>query len=274
MTPKLRRDSLTRDIPYNEAEVCETGLRPLSRGLSILSAFTPWDEWLGNLELARRTGLPAPTANRLVKALVALEYLEYCRERRKYRLAPAVLSLGYSATTNNDTREISRYELQTFANDHRVFIAVCERSRLDAVIVEHCRSKLALLGLRVGEQVPLALSAAGWALLAALPKVEREYLMNHISRKHPDEWPMISRGIGHAISQIEKKGYCTFFGDWRREVISVATPMITPGGKYINSIVCSAKDRFLTMKRVTEEVGPALVQASGRIRDQLLAMAN
>ena len=60
---------------------------PLARALSILSAFTPQEPWLGNQEIALETGIPAPTVSRMLRSLVALGYLRHAPERRKYRLA-------------------------------------------------------------------------------------------------------------------------------------------------------------------------------------------
>ena len=47
----------------------------LSRGLSVLRAFRPSDDGLGNAEIAARTGLPKSTVSRLTYTLQALGYL-------------------------------------------------------------------------------------------------------------------------------------------------------------------------------------------------------
>lgn len=67
---------------------------PFARALALLGAFTPQDGWLGNRELAQRTGLPASTVARQAQSLVALRYLRHEPVERKYRLAAAVLALG------------------------------------------------------------------------------------------------------------------------------------------------------------------------------------
>lgn len=68
----------------------------VSRGLSILSAFSPRDVWLGNSEIAARTRLPKATVSRLTQTLSMLGYLHHSRRRKQYRLGVAVLTLGYA----------------------------------------------------------------------------------------------------------------------------------------------------------------------------------
>src|ERR1035437_5748479 len=68
--------------------------RVLARGLYILRAFTPRNEWLSNQEIAAKTSLPRPTVSRLTTNLTGLGYLSYSTASRKYRLGTSVLALG------------------------------------------------------------------------------------------------------------------------------------------------------------------------------------
>src|SRR4051794_31528785 len=70
--------------------------RSLERGIELLRAFRQGSELLGNGELAERTGLSKSTVSRLTQTLVGTGMLQLDRERRAYRLAPAVLSLGHA----------------------------------------------------------------------------------------------------------------------------------------------------------------------------------
>ena len=49
----------------------------LARGLELLRAFSFDDSFLGNQEIAARTGLPKPTISRLTHTLTKLGYLNY-----------------------------------------------------------------------------------------------------------------------------------------------------------------------------------------------------
>ena len=78
-----------------------TVVTPLVRALVLISAFAPHARWLGNGQLAHRTGLPPSTVTRIAQSLVQLGYLLYDGVERKYRLSPAVLGLGYAAAAQS-----------------------------------------------------------------------------------------------------------------------------------------------------------------------------
>lgn len=92
----------------------------VSRGLSILSAFSPRDVWLGNSEIAERTGLPKPTVSRLTETLMRLGYLHHSSRRRQYRLGVAVLTLGYAVLGDLDVRKVARPAMQALADLQRL----------------------------------------------------------------------------------------------------------------------------------------------------------
>ncbi|WP_322092185.1 helix-turn-helix domain-containing protein [Paraburkholderia bannensis] len=70
---------------------------PLARGLAILCVFGRGRAWLGNLDIALETGIPAPTVSRLIHSLLVLGYVQQDESTRMYALAPAALALGYAA---------------------------------------------------------------------------------------------------------------------------------------------------------------------------------
>ncbi|HSV79574.1 MAG TPA: helix-turn-helix domain-containing protein [Ramlibacter sp.] len=95
---------------------------PFARALALLEAWSPQDRWLGNSELSLRTGLPSSTVTRIVQSLVQLGYLHHDPSLRKYRLAAAVLALGYGATANSAVQRAARVHMQAFAasaNQHQ-----------------------------------------------------------------------------------------------------------------------------------------------------------
>src|SRR5262245_16374405 len=101
---RLRRSSANGKRSSAGTSVCRAGVRPVgregaamgvpfARALAVIGAFGPHDRWLGNGELAARTGLPQSTVTRIAQSLVALRYLHYSHGERKYRLAAPVLAL-------------------------------------------------------------------------------------------------------------------------------------------------------------------------------------
>jgi DNA-binding IclR family transcriptional regulator len=246
-------------------------IQPLVRGLSILHSFSARDAWLRNKEIAAAVQLPLATTNRLIKTLTHLGYLVASPTHRKYRLAPSVLRLGYSAVANKGTRAAIRDEMQRFADRFRMFVTLGERERLDILISEVCHSKSSIVTLRIetGERVPLANSALGWALFSALPDPEKEYLMAYIKANEQSRWPSIERNIRRAVAQIEKTHYCVSRGAWREEVTTVSVPVIPHDRSSIMALGCSIPTALVKPNSIEREIGAELVSMSRRVGDLL-----
>lgn len=244
-------------------------VQPVARALTILGAFTPNDRWLGNGELAIRTGLPTSTVSRLTKCLVTLGYLRHCAERRQYCLRTAVLALGYAAIAQSAVQRVARERMAAFCEQHRVHLTLSRRERLNLVVVETYSSKAAgiPLELAVGARLDLASTPMGWALLAALPEVERYYLLGNIERRPPRDWPRLRRRSSEAISQLAKVGYCTSLGEWDSELSVIATPLLVDG--YAPLVLsCIGPASQLSRARVERELGPKLAGAAAAIAEE------
>lgn len=103
-TPRARRHSgsqsandLRAATPQGKRADRDPMVVPLARGLAILCVFGRGRAWLGNLDVAQETGIPAPTVSRLLHSLLVLGYVQQDEATRLYALAPAALALGYAA---------------------------------------------------------------------------------------------------------------------------------------------------------------------------------
>ncbi|HSV79251.1 MAG TPA: helix-turn-helix domain-containing protein [Ramlibacter sp.] len=246
-----------------------SSVEPVSRALSLLAAFGPHDLWLGNGELSLRTGLPPSTVSRQGQCLVALGYLHYDAVHRKYRLAASVLALGYAAIAHSEVQRLTRQEIQAFADKHRVHVTLSARDRLDLVLLESAASRDAdiPLDLHVGARMSLATSPMGWALLAALPEVERYYLLGNVERRMPREWSRLRRRSNEAISQVHALGYCTSLSEWDPDLGIVAVPLMIPGNAPL-VLACVGASSNMSRARVDRCLGPRLVSIAAAIQEQ------
>jgi DNA-binding IclR family transcriptional regulator len=246
-------------------------IEPLARGLSVLQAFTPKDRWLGNLEVAARVNLPSATVNRLLKSLARLGYLSFSPQYRQYQLAAPVLALGYAAVANSNLRQLMRSHMQGLADRLNVFVTLGQRDRLDIVLLEICHSNSSLVTLRLeqGVRVPIAETAMGWALMAALPDDERDYLLTHIKQKYGERWAVVKHNIERAFAQIRRTGYCASLGAWRLEITTAAVPLIPADRSTALVLGCASAGPYLPMSRIMREIGPALVSLSKQMCKEL-----
>jgi DNA-binding IclR family transcriptional regulator len=232
----------------------------LARGLEILRAFTPTESLLGNQEIAIRAGLPKATVSRLTYTLTKLGYLTHLRRLEKYQLAPAALSLGYSALANMRIRQIARPYMQALADYSGASAALGSRDRLNLIYIEHCRSENAvMLRLDLGSRIPMATTAMGRALLAVMPESERDWLLGHIARREGDRWPKVRAGIERAIADYAARGFTLSVGDWQPDVFAVGVPLIPADGSSAVAFNCGAPAFQLTRERLENDIGPRLV---------------
>jgi DNA-binding IclR family transcriptional regulator len=234
----------------------------LARGLEVLRAFRPGDGMLGNQEIAVRTGLPKPTVSRLTYTLTRLGYLVRLERFGKYQIAPAALALGYSALAQAGIRQIARPYMQALADHAEASVGLGARDQRRMIYVEHCVSSRALMvRLDIGSRIPIASSAMGRAMIAALPEGERAALMAELEWRYGDGWPALHAGIEQARADYLQRGFVLSIGDWRGDINGVGVPLVMADGSGVYAFNCGAAAFAIGRDRLEQDIGPRLVQA-------------
>ncbi len=239
----------------------------LARGLDVLRSFKPGDISLGNLEIAKRTGLPKPTISRLTYTLTQLGYLTYSPKHGTYQLGSAVLSLGYAMLSGLSIRERARPYLQELSNELDVTVALGGRDRMEMVYLEVCRGPAAVtLTIDVGTRIPLASTAMGRALLAQLPHGERDYLMAHVKKRcdSPEEYSKLETGVEKAVRDVASHGFCLSVGNWRPDVNAVGVPLVGHD-QNVYGLICGGPAFRVSADMLKKECGPRLVELARKI---------
>ncbi len=242
----------------------------LARGLDVLECFGAGDGYLGNNQIAERTGLPKSTVSRLSYTLTEKGYLRYSEELNKYRLSTAVISLSYALLAQMDVRRIARPLMQALAEHTQASVNFGVPDRLNMVYIDTYRSASTYaVQLDVGSQIPIATTSMGRAYLAALSEPERNELMEQIRRKDEKDWPRIKEGIEQALVDYREKGYCFSLGDWRPESHAIAVPLVPEDGSEIMVFSCSGASFQLRPQLIEEDIGPRLLNLVGNVKTAL-----
>lgn len=153
----------------------------LARGLGVLAAFSTGGGSLTNGELARLTSLAPSTVSRLTHTLVRLGYLRLENQTQRYALTPKVLRLGYPVLAGTSLVERARPILKELSETTGETAALAIRDGLSVAYLD-CVLGRNMLAVRmsVGSRLPLATSAAGLAILAAMGERERSGLVSRI----------------------------------------------------------------------------------------------
>lgn len=270
---KINLDEIRLDpISHIHRENNPQFIASLARGLEILRCFTATTQILGNQELSQLTGLPKPTIARITNTLVSLGYLKQLPNSTKYTLDTGVLALGYASLSNISARIHARPYMEEMAKYAQAPVAMATRDRLNMLYLEVVQAESNLTMRRpIGSTIPLHNTAMGRACLAALPENERNFIMEALSKRHPDEWPMMKRGLERAFHDYQNYGYCLSLSEWHKEVNSVAVPMVHP----IHGLLvfnCGAPSYLVNQEKLENEIGPRLIHMVQNIADALNAL--
>ena len=231
----------------------------LARGLELLRCFTPRESLLGNQELAKKTGLPKPTVSRLTHTLTRLGYLRHLPHSGKYQLEVGVMSFGYAMLSNLSIRALARPLMEEMAGYAKAAVAMAARDRLSMVYLDVVHGEANLTMRRqVGSHLSLHRSAIGRACLAAMPEDEREFILGHIRKRHPEDWPEVRKGLERAFRDYADYGFCLSLGEWQRDVnaVGVALHHESQGLLAFN---CGGPSFHLKREKLEDDIGPRLL---------------
>jgi DNA-binding IclR family transcriptional regulator len=204
-------------------------IEALGRGLFVLEALARAKHPLSNGELSAITGLAPSTISRLVHTLNALGYVKLSREGRTYELTPKNLTLGYPVLSGMQLLYQARPQLADISLKTGETAALAIRDKLHATFVAvHEGSKMVAVRLATGGRLPIAVSAAGVALVAALPEAERRQTVARVyseirrTGQSPDDF---QRTLDHCI----RNRFAIVRGLWQPGIGGVSVPIQVRG---------------------------------------------
>ena len=189
----------------------KSSVQSLAKAFKVLEAVAGADFDMTLSEIASAAGTDPGTTHRMLKTLVDLGYVTRGDDKR-FSLTLKVLDLGFRAIGRRDMRAIARPMLRSLVGEVSEAASLGVLSGSDILYVERMRAGVTRLGvdIRVGTLIPAATSVIGWAILAFLPKAERERVLATESRQR--DFPGMgdrarlraqlieTRGQGYALS--------------------------------------------------------------------------
>lgn len=260
--------------PERETNADAGQVRVLARGLSILRAFTPRNEWLSNQEIAQKTDLPRPTVSRLTTNLTGLGYLSYSTTSGKYRLGTSVLALGFSALARLDVRVLARPLLQKLADQEDALVVLASRDGMAMVCNDVCHSRKSIFTLRVnvGSRLVLPYSAVGLALLGAMTAEERERALLQISASFSRNWRELRKLIDNSVEQYRRCGFCTNLEMLESGVNGIAVAVDTLGAPHSFVLGLAGPSFRFPAERLESDLGPKLLAIRRELESRLAGL--
>ncbi|MBR0800427.1 IclR family transcriptional regulator [Bradyrhizobium jicamae] len=244
----------------------------LSRGLMILQCFTPKTPELSVSAIARMTKLPQPTVWRLCYTMQTMGFLVGVAGRDTLRPGLPLLGLGYAVLASQPLPELALPAMQDIADRYGGAVSLGGRDGTNMIYLQRAQGLSIILDLRVGDRVPMAFSATGWAYLAALEEGEREAILTQIREQDRDRWAIAEPLFRNALEEYARVGYIVTKGMLHPQINSVAAPVraadgsvlfgLSSGGISTEFSDATLRRLGLELKELAKTLGPALVTSA------------
>ena len=207
-----------------------------SRALAILDTFDISHTNQSLSDIARRAGLPLPTAYRLVGELVAWRGLAR-RDDGRYEIGIRLWEVGLIGPLHLRLREVALPFLQTLYEATRENVHLAIRDGNEVLYVEKLAGHRSVpIISRNGGRLPLHATGVGKALLAhESPEFLRDYLSRPLKR--PTCYTIVEPG--RLVADLEhtvKRGYAVTTEEMTLGTCSVAAPILDRAGRPVAAV--------------------------------------
>ncbi|MBO4205669.1 IclR family transcriptional regulator [Micromonospora echinofusca] len=229
----------------SDASRTRSGLGRALDVINIIAERAP--ETLGVSTIARELGLPKAVAHRILKELVADEFLSFNEETKRYRLGSGALAVGLAALRALDVPDTARRYLVRLVRSSGETATLSVRQGWYRVYIDQVLSPHEVrMSVSLGTSHPLHSGSSSKAILAALPDAEVEdYLDNQPLEAVTPSTITSAAKLRAELARIRRQGYAVSMGERQNGAGSVAAAVRYSTGQVFGSIsLCGPQDRF------------------------------
>jgi DNA-binding IclR family transcriptional regulator len=223
------------------------GAQSVRRAIAVLRLVaTGQDRGVRLTDVAAMSGLPAPTAHRLLKVLMEETAVEQDPHTRRYRIGHEITLLGLARPGGLAIRAVADPYLAALAADvgDTVFLSVKHGS--DSVCIARYLGShtIQVLSIDVGARRPLGASVSGIALLAGLPPEEAAAL-TQANAKRLKAQGRTAREVLAAVEAARRQGHVYAPQGVMPGTSALAIPIPAPSGSAVGAIsIATLADRL------------------------------
>ncbi|MBP2471693.1 DNA-binding IclR family transcriptional regulator [Crossiella equi] len=214
----------------------------LSRVVRIFETFAPDTPALRVTDIARKAGLPVPTASRLVEELVGHGWL-HREPDRSVRLGLRMWELASRASPALSLREAAMpfmEDLQAVVG-HHTQLGVLEGR--EVLFVERLSSAGAVDNvIRIAGRLPLHVNSAGLVLLAHAPVELQEEVLAAPLRAYTRRTITDPGRLRAFLAEVRRTGFSLSRGFIDDAVTGVGVPVRGPGGEVVAALAVIVPD--------------------------------
>jgi DNA-binding IclR family transcriptional regulator len=242
----------------------------LARGLQVLEAFDDGWQAMGLSDLARVTGLPLATVQRLAHTLAATGYIEKDGDSRRYRLTPRALGLTYRFLRSTPLYDAAIPIVVAFRDEWQETVNVSLLDGAEAVLLIRMPGAARLHPPSViGRRMPAHATSTGLAQLAFLPEAEAEARLAPPLAALTDRTMTDPAKLRARLTRIRSRGYAVVTEEAATGELALAAPILDQRGRPLAAIGITLATDHWTRDRAEKALGRGLVRAAETIARNL-----
>lgn len=230
----------------------------VERATEVLTLFTRVERRdLGVTEIANELQLSKAVIHRILNTLAAKGFIETDQETRRYRLGPAVLTLGQAYVDRLDIRELAREHMRSLSEQTNETATLSQRYRWERLYIDQITpDREVKMTVALGRRFPLHAGSSSKAFLAFLPHDEQErYITEHALERLTDATLTDPDALRADLALTRERGYAVSDGERQGGASSVAAPVVDHRNAPVAAIsVCGPQERFTAVREQAIEL--------------------
>jgi DNA-binding IclR family transcriptional regulator len=205
-------------------------------------------------ELSSRSGIPHPSAHRVLKQLMAEHLAVQSPQTHRYKLGPLAFELGIAGSTMYDIRDLCEpgMERLTQATEDTAYLVI--RSGFEAVCMHRIEGTFPIrtLVLEVGSRRPLGVGAGGLAILAAIPTQEQQSIIQRVAPALPAFGQLTEQALQEACDQTRHSGVAVIRDRVSFGVTAVGVHFCDSMNQAVGAVSVAALSQRMTPQRIRQ----------------------
>ena len=236
----------------------------------MISVFNSNNQQLTLTQVAKAVDLTRANARRVLLTLQHLQYVS-STDGKLFRLAPKVLSLGYSYLSSIPFREFAIPYMEALAAKVNESCSMAVSDGGEIVYVARVQTKRIMsISLAVGSRLPMHATSMGAVLMASMTTKEVEKaIANYRFEKHTAFTISNKTKYVQRINHVRKQGWALSDQELEIGIRSIACPLKDKNGKTVAALNISGHTSRVTAKEMITKYLPALRETILKIEEAL-----
>ncbi|MEI7845728.1 MAG: IclR family transcriptional regulator [Chloroflexota bacterium] len=253
--------------PEDENQKSRYNIEALARGLDILSLFSAEHPALSLSQIVSSLHLNKSTVYRVLSTLEAMHFLEQDPSTRLYRPGLKVLQLGFTAISSLEIRQVVHPQLEQLSQELGETVSLAVLSGFKTIYVDRIRNQM-IVGviLGIGSSLPAHCTSLGKVLLADLPLIELDHLLetNELAGFTPQTIvsPLALRA---ELMLARQNGYAIDNEELASGLRAASAPIRDISRRAVAAVNVTGTVHRMSLERLNNEIIPALLTTTQKI---------